>query len=53
MRWIRDHARRHCLKPEPAGRAAVVETDEVWHFIQKSAQALDLEGTRARHRLAD
>src|SRR3954469_10843306 len=20
MRWIRDHARRHCPKPEPAGR---------------------------------
>ena len=35
MRWIRDHARRHCPKPEPAGRAAVVEIDEVWHFIQK------------------
>ena len=33
MRWIRDHARRHC--PKPAGRAAVVELDEVWHFVQK------------------
>ena len=35
MRWIRDHARRHCPKPEPAGRAAVVEIDEVWHFVEK------------------
>ena len=35
MRWIRDHARRHCAKPEPAGRAAVVEIDEVWHFVEK------------------
>jgi transposase-like protein len=35
MRWVRDHARRHCPKPEPAGRATVVEIDEVWHFVQK------------------
>jgi transposase len=35
MRWIKDHARRHCPKPEPAGRAAVVEIDEVWHFVEK------------------
>ena len=36
MRWVRDHARRHCPKPEPAGRAVVVELDELWHFVQKS-----------------
>ena len=24
MRWVRDHARAHCPKPEPAGRAVVV-----------------------------
>ena len=36
MRRVRDHARRHCPKPEPtAGRAVVVEIDEVWHFGQK------------------
>ena len=36
MRRVRDHARRHCPKPEPtAGRAVVVEIDEVWHFVQK------------------
>ena len=36
MRWVRDHAREHCPKPEPtAGRAVVVEIDEVWHFVQK------------------
>ena len=35
MRWIRDHARGRCPKPEPAGRAVVVEIDEVWHFVQK------------------
>ncbi len=35
MRRIRDHARRHRPKPEPAGRAAVVELDEVWHLVEK------------------
>ena len=35
MRWVRDHARLSCPKPEPAvSRAAVVELDEVWHFVQ-------------------
>ena len=35
LRWIRDHARDHCPKPEPAGSTTVVELDEVWHFVQK------------------
>ena len=35
MRWVRDHARQRCPKPEPTGDAAVVELDEVWHFVQK------------------
>jgi transposase len=35
MRWVRDHARHHCPKPVPTGRATVVELDEVWHFVQK------------------
>ena len=35
MRWVRDHARQHCPKPQPTSRATVVELDEVWHFIQK------------------
>ena len=36
LRWVRDHARRHCPKPEPTGSTAVVEIDEVWHFVEKS-----------------
>jgi transposase-like protein len=35
MRWVRDHARGHCPKPEPAGRAVVVEIDGMWHFVEK------------------
>jgi transposase-like protein len=36
MRWVRDHARDHCPKPQPTSRATVVELDEIWHFIQKN-----------------
>jgi transposase len=36
LRWVRDHARAHCPKPEPSGGTAVVELDEVWHFVKKS-----------------
>ena len=35
MRWVRDHARRHCPEPAPTGRATAVEIDEVWHFVPK------------------
>src|SRR5881227_2088404 len=34
-RRVRDHAREHCPKPEPTGRAVVVEIDEMWHFVEK------------------
>jgi transposase-like protein len=36
LRWVRDHAQHHCPKPEPTGSTAVVELDEVWHFIKKN-----------------
>ena len=36
LRWVRDHAQRHCSKPEPTASTAVVEIDEVWHFVKKS-----------------
>ena len=39
MRWVRDHARDRCPKPEPAGRAVVVEIDEMWHFVEKKPAA--------------
>ena len=35
MRRVRDHARGHCPKPAPAGRAVVVELDEMWHFVER------------------
>ncbi len=36
--------RTRCPKPEPTDGTAVVELGEVWHFVQKSPQALGLEG---------
>jgi transposase len=35
MRWLRRHAEQHCPKPVPAGGTAVVEIDEMWHFLEK------------------
>jgi len=36
LRWVREHAQRHGPKPEPTGSTAVVEIDELWHFVEKS-----------------
>ncbi len=36
LRWVREHADRHCPRPEPEpGTACVVELDEVRHFVEK------------------
>jgi transposase len=36
LRWVREPAQRHCPKPAPTESTAVVEIDEVWHFVEKS-----------------
>jgi transposase len=37
MRWIKVYVKRNCPKPEPkVGEAAVMEIDEMWHFLKKS-----------------
>jgi len=47
-RWIRIFAEENYEKPEPepepASDAIVVELDEMWHYIQKKKQNLDVEG---------
>ena len=54
LRWISDHARRHCPKPEPARAARPwSRSTRSGTSSKKVAQALDLEGVRARHRPAD
>jgi transposase len=35
MTWIERFAEAYAQKPEPEGRAVVVELDEMWHFLEK------------------
>ncbi len=35
MAWIEQFAKDHAQKPEPEGRALVVELDEMWHYLKK------------------
>ena len=45
MTWIERFAKVYAQKPEPEGRALVVELDEMRHFLKKGRQALGLEGS--------
>jgi transposase len=42
--WIEQLAQAYGQKPEPEGRALVIELDEMWHHVKKVEPALDLEG---------
>ena len=46
LNWIRAHAAKHapCPQPEPGESVVVMELDELWHFLQKKEQAVDLVG---------
>ena len=33
--WLEQFAAAYAQKPEPEGRAVVVELDEMWHFLKK------------------
>ena len=35
MAWIEQFAKAYAQKPEPEGRALVVELDEMWHYLKK------------------
>jgi len=35
MTWIEQFAKDHAPKPEPEGRALVIELDEMWHYLKK------------------
>ena len=50
MTWIEQFAKAYAQKPEPEGRAVVVELDEMWHFLKKAEQALGLEGSGSCYR---
>ena len=36
MAWIEQFAKVYAQKPEPEGRAVVIELDEMWHYLKKS-----------------
>src|SRR5215467_14394532 len=36
LQWIRRFATAHYAKPEPVGKAIVLEVDEMWHFLKKN-----------------
>jgi transposase len=42
--WLEQFAQAYAQKPEPEGRAVVIELDEMWHYLKKVRAALDLEG---------
>ena len=37
LKWIKKFAREHYEKPEPKGKAIVMELDEMWHYVKKSS----------------
>jgi transposase-like protein len=45
LKWIRRYAADHAEKPVPSGKAIALEVDETWHFLKKTGQTLDLEGS--------
>ena len=42
--WLEQFAQAYAQKPEPEGRAVVIERDEMGHDLKKVRAALDLEG---------
>ena len=34
--WLEPFAAAYAQKPEPEGRAVVIELDEMWHYLKKS-----------------
>ena len=50
--WLEQFARAYAQKPEPEGRAVVIELDEMWHYLKKVPAAVDLEGLGSRYRPA-
>ena len=36
MDWLEQFAEAYAQKPEPQGRAVVIELDEMWHYLKQS-----------------
>ncbi len=41
LKWIRKFAKEHYGKPDPDGKAIIMELDEMWHYVKKTFQTLD------------
>ena len=50
--WLEQFAAAYAQKPEPEGRAVVIELDEMWHYLEKVRTALGLEGVGSCFRAA-
>ena len=50
--WLEQFAAAYAHKPEPEGRAVVIELDEMWHYLKKVRAALDLESLGSCFRAA-
>ena len=50
--WLEPFAAAYAQKPEPEGRAVVIELDEMWHYLKKVRAALGLEGLGSCDRAA-
>jgi transposase len=45
LKWVKKFALKNAPKPVPSGEGvAVVEMDEMWHYLKKVHQNLDMEG---------
>lgn len=38
LKWIKKFAKEHYEKPDPKGKAIVMELDEMWHYIKKNGR---------------
>ena len=45
LEWIRNFGGEHAKPPEPheTAKTVVLELDEMWHYLKKKEQTLDLE----------
>src|SRR3954452_18549091 len=50
--WLEQFAQAYAQKPEPEGRAVVIELDERWHYLKKVRATLGLEGLGSCYRPA-
>src|SRR3954447_7826817 len=50
--WLEQFAAAYAQKPEPEGRAVVIELDEMWPYLKKVRTALGLEGLGSCFRAA-